>query len=192
MNQIRDGSGSSSRCGSCSVCLVLPTTVSIVVLMVAILTSFGLASRGGGYSIGAAAIVASFLLFIILFPAIGGVIFCVRTGLTELTSMLMIILFCLAVVFTLSPLIFVLAFALTIAGVVVGEGDSAVRALAVFAAVIELLAAVAGLFLCVMCCVYIRRHSLYQVTKEEKQLAEDMAAKKKVLMKRSGRGSDVI
>ena len=192
MNQIKDGSGSSSRCGSCSICLVLSTIVSIVVLMVAVLTSFGLASRGGGYSIGAAAVVASFLLFIILFPAVGGVIFCVRTGLTELTSVLMIILFCLAVVFTLSPFIFVLAFALTIAGVVAGEGDSAVRALAVFAAVIELLAAAAGLFLCVMCCVYIRRHSPYQETKEEKQLSENMAAKKTTLMKKPGRGSDAI
>ena len=115
MNQIKDGSGSSSRCGSCSVCLVLSTIVSIVVLMVYSSIDLLWSGQQGGYSIGAAAVVASFLLFIILFPAVGGVIFCVRTGLTELTSVLMIIFFCLAVVFILTPFIFVLAFALTIA-----------------------------------------------------------------------------
>ena len=35
-----------------------------------------------------------------------------------------------------------------------GEGDSAVRVLAVFATIIELLAAVVGLFLCVVCSVH--------------------------------------
>ena len=188
MNQVNDASGSTSRCGSCFTCLVVSTILSIVVLVVAILMAIGLASRGGGYSIGAAIVVFLFLIFIILFPLVGGIIFILRTGISELKFVRVIIFFCLSIVFTLSPFIFILAFALTIAEVVEGDGNSEVRVLALFVATIELVAAAAGLFLCVMCCIYIRRHSPNQETKEEKQLAEDLAAKKT----KARRGNDVI
>lgn len=159
-------------------CGVTWAVISLIVMMAAVAVTIALATRGSGYSIAAATVLVCLELLFLVVPAIGCGVFCCKAGRWEADVMLTTVVCSLASVLALAPFFYVVAAVLSIAEIALGKGDDDVTlvSLAVLAAVLNMVAAVASILLCVMSCMYVCRQRPGRATKQEE---ETLVMKKK-------------
>lgn len=162
------------RCCRITWCVIW-VVISLLVIVTAIAVTVGLATLGSGYSIAAAAVFNCLPILFILVPAIGsGVVCCYIEGRYEAAAVFTAVMCSLAIVFALVPFFHVIAAGLAIAETTVGKNadDASVLSLGVLATVLNVVAAVASIFVCTTICIYLWRRRPVRATDKKKLVVE--------------------
>lgn len=163
-----------------AVCGITWAILCLIVMIAAVAVTIGLATRGSGYSIAAATVIVCLEILFLLVPAIGCGVLCCRARRWEADVMLTTVVCSFATVLALAPFFYVIAAVLSVVEIAMGmvEDDVIVLGLAVLAAVVNMLAAVASISLCIMSCLYVCRQRPARATMQE---VETLVMRKKEL-----------
>ena len=170
------------RCGI--VCRIIWETISFLVITAAIAVNIALATRGSKYSIAAAAVLVCLAVVFIVFPVVAcGVVCCYKAGKYESGALCTALVWSLAIVFRMAPFFLVTAAALSIVELTKGKGEdnASLETLAVLATILNVVATVASIFLCITTCVYVCRRRPATATEECEQEEEQLVIKESKL-----------
>ena len=159
------------RCGI--VHCIIWEIISFLVIAAAIAVTIALATRGSKYSIAAAAVLVCLAVMFIVFPVVACGLCCCNAGKCECGAVRTAVVWSLAIVFKAAPFFHVTAAALSIVELTKGKGEdnATVESLAVLATILNVVATVVSIFLCITTCTYVcRRRPATATEQEEEQL----------------------
>jgi len=155
-------------------------TISFLIITAAIAVTIALATRGSKYSIAAAAVLVCLAVVFIVFPVIAcSIVCCYKAGKYESGALCTALVWSWSIVFRMAPFFLVTAAALSIVEITKGKGadNASLETLAVLATILNVVATVASIFLCITTCVYVCIRRPATATEQEEEL--QLVSKKK-------------